>query len=93
MVESKYGSEPANTFRSLQRNTSVFPPNVIDKVETAIGLCNLQPRQRGTVFNRGRGWRGRWNAGHRGRGGYISDPYGQYRNASIPDQYHENPSS
>ena len=41
VVDSKYGTDAGSTFRSLQRNSMVFPPSVIDRVETAVNLSNL----------------------------------------------------
>ena len=40
VVDSKYGAGAGSTFHSLQRNTIVFPPSVIDKVVTAVNVSN-----------------------------------------------------
>ena len=54
VVESKYGHDTATTFRSLQRNVSVFPQAVIDNVQTAVQLQSLPASSRGDSY-RGRG--------------------------------------
>lgn len=78
VVESKYGGETAQTFRSLQRNISIFPPSVIDRVETAVNLSNLS-MQRGRPRGRYQGFNQRVPYGMRSRGrGRGYSPYTQY---------------
>ena len=84
IIDSKYGHDTAQTFRALQRNTSIFPQSVLDRVETAVNLTSLNRDRdrRGGRGNRGRGWyfSGRGysrNNQYRGTGrGY--NPYQQY---------------
>jgi hypothetical protein len=89
IVESKYGQDTAQTFRSLQRNLSVLPPEVIEKVEMAINLsvpANRSDNYRGRGYNdyrynfrpRGRG-RGGFRGG-RGRSNY-NNSYGNNFNS------------
>ena len=72
VVESQYNHDAAQTFRSLQRNVSVFPPSVIDKVETAVNLSALKPPRadRGRGGFRGGYYRGNYQNQRGSRGGY-----------------------
>ncbi len=80
VVGSSFGKQTQDVFMSIQNNSSVFTPQVVDNVKAAIQLTNTQSEfaGRGRDSNRG-------NRGGRGNRGYNNwgdnwNNYGNYGN-------------
>ncbi len=77
LVNGGYGDSVERNYRNFRTHTSMFPPDALQALETAVRLSSFQEHnQRGRGRSYGRGGRGFFPRGDRGARSYYSSQSG-----------------